>query len=683
MKSVACAALLLACGTASATPAWMDVKLTPAQRAAKLVANMTVDELVHLMHGSGSGYVGNVEAIPRVGIPAIKMNDGPQGFRDNARPGTSTAWPSGLTMAAAFDVEVASLWGTAMGKEFYQKGANVQLGPGLCVARVPRNGRNFEYLSGEDPFLGYTLVKPAIQGIQSQGVIANAKHYVNNNQETNRQTISEDVDLRTRAEIYYPPFLGAVEAGVGSVMCSYNKINNRWSCENPETLGQLKGMMGYKGWVMSDWGATHSTSINDGLDQEMPGATYMGDSLLSAYKAGTVTLAKLQDSAQRILWPMFQMGIMDTPNPNKITNNVTSAAHNLLARKIATQATVLLQNGILPLAKEGTAEKPVVYAIVGSQAADPIVHGGGSGQVVPYYTSAPLDAINALLKTSPTKDGRNCSAEGKVCTVYYDGSDLTGVDAATAALVFVGTSSHEGADRTSLSLGDGQDELVFAVAAANPNTVVSAATPGALLTPWRQHVKSILIPFMPGQEYGNAVADLIFGDAAPSARLPLSFPNKENEVEFTPQQWPGVNLQANYTEHQHVGYRWYTAHGVRPAFAFGHGLTYGSVSFSNLRVAGRTVTATLANGGSASVTSTPQLYVEFPASADSPPLQLKGFKKVTVAGGRAADVSFTLEDKDLSVFDAATKTWTLVKGTVGVRVGDSSIDLPLSGKIVV
>ena len=200
------------------------------------------------------------------------MNDGPQGFRDNEHPGSTTAWPCSLAIAATFDAEAAREWGAAMGAEFHGKGANVQLGPGMCLARIPRNGRNFEYLSGEDPHLGAVLVPPVVRGIQAQGVIANAKHWVNNNQESARTSVSEVVDERTQFELYYPPFEAAVEAGVGSVMCSYNRVRRVWSCENPQTLQRdLKERLGFEGWVMSDWGATHSTSINAGLDQEMPG----------------------------------------------------------------------------------------------------------------------------------------------------------------------------------------------------------------------------------------------------------------------------------------------------------------------------------------------------------------------------------------------------------------------------
>lgn len=214
----------------SEKPWMMDPTEDPSIRAKKLLHRMNISEKIHMLHGSGSGYIGNVAANTRLGIPALKLNDGPQGFRDDAHPGTTTSWPSALTIGASWDLDLARQWGEAMGEEFYDKGANVQLGPGMCLARVPRNGRNFEYVSGEDPFLGFTMVQPVVQGIQSRGVVANAKHWVNNNQETQRGSINEVVDERTQFEMYYPPFEGAVRAGVGSVMCSYNKINGFWSC---------------------------------------------------------------------------------------------------------------------------------------------------------------------------------------------------------------------------------------------------------------------------------------------------------------------------------------------------------------------------------------------------------------------------------------------------------------------
>eukprot|EP00697_Spironema_sp_BW2_P005895 gnl/Spiro4/18218_TR9731_c0_g1_i1.p1 gnl/Spiro4/18218_TR9731_c0_g1~~gnl/Spiro4/18218_TR9731_c0_g1_i1.p1 ORF type:complete len:317 (+),score=91.87 gnl/Spiro4/18218_TR9731_c0_g1_i1:43-951(+) len=281
---LALVALLVASTAAAAS--WMRSTDSPVHRANELLLQMSLEEKIVLLHGPPTGpccecdadplcnYTGNVAPNARLGIPMIKMNDGPQGFRDNQHPGTTTAFPSALTVAASWDTKAMYEWGLAMAQEFFGKGANVQLGPGMNLARVPQNGRNFEYLSGEDPQLGYTLVQPVVQAIQSQGVLANAKHYVLNNQETNRDSVSDDADERTRFEMYYRPFEGAIEAGVASVMCSYNKIYSVWSCENPDTLRRdLKARLGFEGFVMSDWGGTHSTSIGAGLDIEMPSSS--------------------------------------------------------------------------------------------------------------------------------------------------------------------------------------------------------------------------------------------------------------------------------------------------------------------------------------------------------------------------------------------------------------------------
>lgn len=251
---------------------WLDKSLTPDERAKSLIAEMTKDEKITLLYGDGRPpYTGHASGIPRLSIPDLNLNDGPQGFRYEPKNDTTTQMPAAIKVAASWSTDVALAWGETMGKEFYGKGANVQLGPGLNVNRVPINGRNFEYLSGEDPFLGYTLVQPVVKGIQGQKVMANAKHYIDNSQESGRNDINEVIDERTQFELYYPPFEGAIEAGVGSIMCSYNKINGKWSCENEETLTRdLRGRLGFDGFVMSDWGAVHNlTDITKGLDQDM------------------------------------------------------------------------------------------------------------------------------------------------------------------------------------------------------------------------------------------------------------------------------------------------------------------------------------------------------------------------------------------------------------------------------
>ncbi|EOD29796.1 hypothetical protein EMIHUDRAFT_468499 [Emiliania huxleyi CCMP1516] len=626
---------------------WMSTADTPAQRAATLVQHMTLAEKIQLTHGSCGGYVGNVCGIGRLGVPAIKMNDGPQGFRDNAHPGSSTAWPCSLAIGATFDRSAAEAWGAAMGDEFFRKGANVQLGPGVCLARVPRNGRNFEYISGEDPHLGYEMVQPAVRGIQGAGVVANAKHWANNNQETedrtsadleetDRTSVDEEVDERTQFELYYPPFEGAIAAGVGSAVCS--------SCENPETLQRdLKERLGFRGWVMSDWGATHSMSLAQGLDQEMPGADFMNAAAIEAALAsGEVDASRIDDAALRILTPLFGVGAFDINNTNTQRNNVSTPAHTALARSLAARSVVLLKNnGVLPLDRT----TPLRVALFGKTARAPVVGGGGSGAV----------------------------AEGPR-------SDI--------AIVFVATSSGEGSDRASLSFDGNADLLVRAVAAAKGRrTVVACVAPGAALTPWagegqQRSTRGVLTPHTAWtqsiwQEYADGLADVLFGDVNPSAHLPLTLPRAENEVGFTDAMWPGVGDKqrvASYSEGLLVGYRWYNAHNATPAFPFGHGLSYTTFALAGLRASPTRVTVTVTNTGRRPGAAAPQLYLTFPPSAGEPPGQLRGFAQAQLEPGESAEVRFPLRARDMSVWNATTHAWQLVHGSFGVAVGLSSRD---------
>ena len=690
---VASSRLLMLVGCVSAS---VVLAASPDDRARALLAKMTMDEKLAMLHGYSGDYVGNIPGNDRLGIPPINMNDGPQGFRDNASPGTTTAFPSGLTIAASWDVDAVYRWGEGMGKEFYAKGSNVQLGPGLCLARVPRNGRNFEYISGEDPFLGYTLVQPAIKGIQDQNVVANAKHYIMNNQETNRVGVSENVDETTRYTMYYPPFAGAIKADVGSIMCSYNKINGVWSCENPETLGKdLKQVLGFKGYVMSDWGATHSTSIMQGLDVEMPGNGFMNKTAIEAgISAGTITKEAVDDSVFRILRPMFAVGVMDQPkgtwNSSNVKKNVTTQASVDLVRDLSAQSTVLLKNdgGILPLSKSSS------VALIGFASDNAVVHGGGSGSVVPSYISTPLAAFRAA----------------GVSVTYNDGTDLkaaaAAASAADVAIVFVGTVSSEGGDRASLSLNDGcggcpgnnnnQVNMVTSVLAANKKTVVVASVPGAILLPFSQDVPAILTNFMPGQQAGNAILDVLYGTVNPSARLPLTFPNMENETQLTPAQWPGLpdpsNPQyANYTEKEYVGYRYYEAHGIKftTGFPFGHGLSYTSFKYalksSHVEAEKVAIEVTVANDGKVAGAEVAQAYVIFPKSSGAiQTIQLKSFAKTKVLQpGESATVSLDIDRDMLRIWDDKAHAWWPVAGEFQVKIGASSRDFRIEHSVTI
>lgn len=524
---------------------------SPLERAAELVKQMTLKEKLSMMSGKVDTYVGNVNAIERLGIPPLYMQDGPQGFRVTGKTGevgSTTAWPSEMTIGSSFDTELAERWAAAMAQEFKGKGANMLLGPGIGIARVPNAGRNFEYLSGEDPVLGSLMVRAVVKGIQDQGIIANAKHWVNNEIETHRMLVSANVDLRTRREIYYPPFQAAVDAGVLSVMCSYNRINDVYSCQNNETLGHLKNDMGFKGFVVSDWFAAGTTSqaLKAGLDLEMPVGLYFAEAALEAAVARQeISIRDIDDAVRRILYAMISAGILDNPAVGNPLANVTSDEHNALSREIAAKSTVLLKNegGILPLEKFPSSSCIAVFGNTD------VVTGGGSGNVKPAYVVSPAQGIEAAL------------AGSGISVIYNPGTDLTEAASLAAkcrtAIVAVATTSHEGADRESLSLGDGQDDLVTAIAAANKRTVVLVNAPGAVLLPWADSVPAILVSWLPGQEFGNAVADVLFGAINPSARLPLTLPNKENEVGFTPEMFPGVGTphEATYTEELLIGYR--------------------------------------------------------------------------------------------------------------------------------
>lgn len=679
----------------------------PAVRAANLLKQMKLYEKVNMVHGNGTGqYVGVVPGNKRLNIPQLRMNDGPQGYRDNKHHGTTTQWPSGLTVAASFDRTLMGLWGEAMGQEFRDKGANVQFGPGVNLLRVPTGGRNFEYLSGEDPYLGHELVQPIVKGIQSKGVIANVKHFINNNQENDRHLVSEDVDERTQMELYFPVYEGAVKAGVLSMMCGNNKVNGVYSCENNRTVNTiLKSWLGFKGWMLSDYQGTRSTiaAANGGLDMQMPGCikpnqkdplqcdsdhkrpNYFGEPLKKAIQNGSVSQSTLDDKVLRILTAMFTIGLFDHPSNGTYDANVTSAEHVTLARNLAEYSAVLLQNkeNILPLSTSDVK----TFAILGAPAQDaPITGGGGSGAVVPAYISTIFHGVRDLVNSDVTYDNANGKLAERV--TYNDGKDLEKAAnvaaSADVAIIVVATSSKENVDRPNLTMPG--ENLIKAVAAKQKKTVVVVASPGAFLAQWADKVAAILYIGMSGQEQGNAVANLLFGQAngCPCGKLPFTIPNKENEVGFTPEMYPGVNHKAEYSEHLAVGYRWYTMNSVRPHFAFGFGLSYTSFLLTHLSVLVQkeiyviNITFTIENVGQSIGKEVAQVYLQFPHNPNEAPLQLKGFETVSLSPGNKKILTFMLGSRDISIWDIKTHAWLPQKGKFVVKVGTSSDNTPLN-----
>ena len=663
---------------------WTNTTLSASQRASLLLAQMTFSEKAAMVYGTagptGSNYVGNIANNTRLGIPWLFLNDGPAGLR--LSDSSTTAFPAPITLAATWDTALAQQYGSQIGAQCRGKGVEVLLGPMMNMARVYEDGRAFEGY-GEDPYLSGAMAAAEIPGIQSQGVIATAKHFVCNDQEINRTTISADVDQRTLQEIYEAPFRASVRAGVGAVMASYNLVNSVHACELPALNAILKKAFGFNGWIMSDWGATFTTvgGMNDGLDMDMYSGTFTANNITTAIQSGGVPASELDGMVLRILTTMFQFGLFDNPPTGNLGSTVTNSANNLFARNAAAEGMVLLQNngGVLPLSSSVHS-----IAVIGSvSSTSPISVGAGSASVNLPYNITPLAGIT--------------SRAGGGVTINYaqgDGASLAAaVQAASnsaVAIVCVGQQTSEGSDRANLSLPNGQDALISAVAAVNTNTIVVMYESSATLMPWANQVAGIVMAWYPGQENGNALAQVLFGDVNPSAKLPVTIPVSSNQVPTsTTAQWPGTNLHASYSEGLEIGYRWYDANNVTPLFPFGFGLSYTTFGYSNLTVSAVSPSGQvqigfdLTNTGPFMGAEVPQLYLGFPAAAGEPPKLLKGFQKISLSPGQTQHVTFNLDWEDLANWDATAHGWIVTPGSFQVMVGASSRDIRLTGAFTV
>lgn len=692
------AGMLPACGqglqaatmpqAASSRP-WSNKALSPLKRANLLLKQMTLDEKIAMLHGLHpipvSGYVGYVPPNTRLGIPALKLADGRAGVGNHARD--VTLLPAPIAAASSWDVGLMHRFGEVLGKEQWGKGTNVELGPTVNVVRVPEWGRSFESY-GEDPYLNARMAVAEIRGIQSQGPIADANMYLTMNQESDRFKENSIVDERTLQEIYLPPFAAAVERGsVGTIMCAYVKTNGIYSCEHRDLLiNMLRDQLHFSGWVMSDWGATHSTvaSANNGLDQEMPGDKYYGSALKAAVQSGQVSEATVDEHVRRILFTMFSHGLFDKDQTGNWSADVRSPEHDRFARAVAEQGTVLLKNsgGLLPLTRKETI---AVLGAAGGTA--PKAEGGGSSAVIPPYVISPRDGIQAR-------------AGANVRVLYADGSNLDEAvrvaRSADVAIVFVNTEESEGRDRPNLELPGNQNQLIAAVAAVNKKTIVVLDTGGPILMPWIDTVAAVLEAWYPGQEDGNAIAAILYGDIDPSAKLPLTFPRTASAIPTAQtQQWPGVDGRSVYSEKLNVGYRWYDATGTKPLFPFGFGLSYTTFKISHLAVTPSHLASTRAgeepgevevkldmtNTGRRKGAEVVQIYVADPAANGEPPRQLRAFAKVHLNAGETALVTLKLDARSFSIYDSATKRWKVPDGVYEIYAGSSSRNLPLHASV--
>lgn len=667
-----------------------------------------------------SGFTPGLE---RLGLPALKISDASLGVANvlNSRPGdTATALPAALATAATFDPQLAREGGALVGAEARAKGFNVLLGGGINLTRDPWAGRNFEYL-GEDPLLSGRLAGASVAGVQSNHIACTLKHLALNAQETGRMVLDAVIDKSDLRESDLLAFEIALEDGEpASVMTAYNRVNGEYAGEHAWLINEvLKGDWGFDGWVMSDWGAVHSTekAALAGLDQEsgreldqvLNGAVFFTDRLETAVKEGRVPLSRLDDMVARILCGVIRVGLTEHPvadEPGEI--DVDHGAD--VARRLAEAGTVLLRNegDLLPLART------LRIAVIGGHADVGVLSGGGSSQVrslggapievslergdsawfcrKTYHASSPLDAL------------REEAPDARID--YVDGSDVAAAAALAAnadvAVVFAEQWQTEATDAETLALPDAQDALIVAVAAANPRTLVVLETGGPVLMPWLNEVAAVLAAWYPGQAGGKALARIVFGAVNPSGRLPITFPAADDQAprpqpvgleelrerdarQDAGEKRPPIRpFSVEYREGANVGYRWYEQSGQRPLFAFGHGLGYSLFSLTDLRIGEGgepSVSLTVTNCGSRAGTETPQAYVRAADRTGVETWRLAGFARVALEPGESRRITLPLEPRTFAAWDEAARVWRLPQESYPVAVGRSATDLVMTGEI--
>lgn len=726
---IGAAAIGLAAGGAAAQRAPQSATAEPDARvrAEAIVAKMTLDEKIALLHGlfppRAKGKTpneliqaaGHIDGILRLGVPLVRESDASLGVAnqiEQRKGDVATALPSSLATAASFDPEVARAGGAMIGAEARAKRFNVLLAGGVNLTRDPWNGRNFEYL-GEDPLLAGEMAGAHIAGVQSNRIVSTVKHYALNAQETGRTVVDARIDEASLRESDLLAFQIAIEKGrPGSVMCAYNKLNGDWACENDFLLNQvLKRDWDYRGWVMSDWGAVHSTAkaANAGLDQqsgqELDSALFFGEPLEAAVESGEVLVTRIDDMAVRYLTGLIETGAYDAPVRAR---SIPYAAHASVAQRTAEAGIVLLKNegGILPIA--ATAKR---IAVIGGHADVGVLSGGGSSQVrsvggvpveiplahgaassfarITYHASSPLEALRAAMPQAQF--------------VFVDQRDIEGAARAAReadlAIVFATQWTTEAQDVPDLALPYHQDALIGGVAAAQPKTVVVLETGGPVLMPWLGQVPAVVEAWYPGQRGGEAIAGILSGKVNPSGRLPITFPAAAGQ----PPRPAPVGLDAltrldaqamadpanaakyqlhsfpvEYREGSDVGYRWYEKQNLTPLFPFGHGLSYTRFAYRNPIITGGTrlsVTFEVTNIGERAGADVPQVYVAREGSGT--PMRLAGFQRVALKPGETRRITITAEPRILAEYDTSLPGWRIQGGRYRVAVARDAADRSL------
>jgi len=694
---------------------WLNSNLSPEERAELVLKELTLDEKIAFIHGNGmpgwgeprpNAYLGNggagfVLGVPRLGIPMIQISDAAYGVRASAQNGRySTALPSNIASAASWDTQSACDYGSLIGRELRAQGYNMTLGGGVNLTREPRNGRTFEYM-GEDPVLAGTLVGNRMKCEQAQHVLGDIKHFAMNDQESGRNEVNSVISKRAMRETDLFAFqLGISIAQPAAVMCSYNAVNGDYACENRYLLTEvLRKDWKFKGFVVSDWGGTHSTlkASAAGLDQEQPLDDFYGAAYKQAMEAGKIPLAELDEHVRRVLRSEFASGIVDFPAQKSV---VDVQAGLETSRLLAERSIVLLKNekGILPL----DPGKLRSIAVIGTHADMGMISGGGSAQVDPPGSKEPKWQDKVWFPTSPLQAIR---AKGANLRVAFDSganpeSAAELASKSDVALVFVYQWTSEDFDLPNLSLPENQDALIEKVAQANPRTIVVLETGTAVTMPWLDKVSGVVEAWYAGSKGADAVANVLFGEVNPSAKLPITFPISVADLPHPQLQKPsldGMGLAAimktgeakptfaiHYDEGLKVGYKWYDAENKEVLFPFGFGLSYTKFEYTGLKIrSGSAVTLNfnVKNIGNREGVEIAEVYASLPGNSGEPPKRLVAWSRVGLKPGEEKQVSLAVPKEYLCVFDETTDSWKSLPGDYSFHVGSSSRNLPLDGKL--
>ena len=736
---VAAPFVMVACATTPQTP--QQKLLAHDKEINEIIAGMSLEEKVEMLHSKTNM---SSEGIPRLGIQEIRYADGPFGIReengDGFRPlgwttDSATYFPTGSALAATWSEELAYKYGTGMGTEARRRGKDVILGPAINIQRLPVGGRTYEYLS-EDPFLAARLAVGYVKGAQDAGTATCIKHFAVNNQETNRGSVDVKIDERTLRELYLKPFEAAVrEAGAWAVMPAYNKVNGDYCSENEHLLNEiLRGEWGFNGPTISDWGGTHSTmgAAMHGLNVQMTGDSYLGPALIDSVKAGAVPESVVDQKVRELLRLRFTVEAIAPENCN---NEVASTPESRqTAYEVASKSIVLLknENNILPISKD---VKKI--AVIGRNAVALTQSGGIGAGVKSVYEITPLQGIQnkapegvevvyaQAYKNYASFFGRAMEGPDNAASIDEPADPKLLAEAVAAAkdadvVIYVcGTNKNiesEGFDRTSIKLPVGQDEIVKALAEVNPNIVSVIISGGPCdLQELTKYSPAIVEGWWNGLEGGNALGDVLFGNIAPSGKLPFTFPiqledspayamgnfpqkaDDEGDL-FTNQYRKDITGDRNawrmrkapdalYTEKLLVGYRWFDTKEKPVMYAFGHGLSYVNFEYGDITTDKSSykpngtikVSFTLKNTGDMTADEVPQLYVRhLNAKVEYPSKELKAFSRVTLAAGETKTVTLEIPVSELSYWDEATNGWALEEGEIELLLGSASDDIRLS-----